>query len=104
MAEQKIEAAVSYSDSKNLWKVSAKSNSWFPIQLKKIARNFFEQARRSKFQILLVGCLNDKLFEQNFDAAVSCPDTKRPWKFWGKTELWFPKIKNGEIFSNRQEG
>ena len=57
LTEQKIYTASSCSDSKELWKGSEKSKPWFPIQHKKIGWIFLEQARRSKFQISLVGFL-----------------------------------------------
>ena len=53
--EQKNDTVVSCPDSEGLWKVSAKSESWFPIQPTKKWQNFFEQGRRSKFQISPVG-------------------------------------------------
>ena len=54
MTEQKVDTASSCPDSKELWKVSEESNSWFSIQPKKIGGIFFKQARRSKFQISMV--------------------------------------------------
>ena len=36
LTEQEIDLASSRTDSKELWKVSAKSKPWFPIQHKKI--------------------------------------------------------------------
>ena len=35
LLEEKMETSVSCPDSKELWKVSAKSEPWFPIQHKK---------------------------------------------------------------------
>ena len=52
---QKLDTTVSSPDSQGLCKVSAKSDSFFPIQPTKKCYNFFKQARRSKFQISLVG-------------------------------------------------
>ena len=50
-----------------------------------------KQARRSKFQILLV-CflLKDKLAEPEILTGVSCPDSEGLWEVWGKTESCFP--------------
>ena len=55
LTEQKIDTPSFCPDSKDLLKVSAKSISWFTIQLKKIRWFFLEQARKSKFQISSVG-------------------------------------------------
>ena len=52
---QKTDAAVSYPDTEGLWKISAKSELWFPIQLTQKWWNFLEQARAPKLQILLFG-------------------------------------------------
>ena len=34
-------------------------------------------------------CLKDKLVEQNFGIAVSCPDSEGLWKVSAKSESWF---------------
>ena len=34
-------------------------------------------------------CLKDKLLEQNFDTAVSCPDSEGLWKVSAKSESCF---------------
>ena len=36
LLEEKMDTSVSCADSKELWKVSAKSEPWFPLQYKKI--------------------------------------------------------------------
>ena len=36
LLEEKMDTSVSCPDSKELWKISAKSEPWFPIQHKKI--------------------------------------------------------------------
>ena len=54
---KKMDISVSCHDSEELWKVSAKSNSLFPIQPTKKCQNLLELARRSKFQISSVGFL-----------------------------------------------
>ena len=87
---QKTERAVYCPDTEGLLKVSAQSEWWFPIQPPKIGWISFEQARMSKFQIIGWFCLKDKLLEQNFDTAVSCPDTEGLWKVSAKSESWFP--------------
>ena len=51
---QKTDTAVSCPDTEGLWKVLAKSESWFPIQPTPKWSSFLEQARRSKIQISLV--------------------------------------------------
>ena len=48
---QKTDTAVFSPDTEGLWKVLAKSESWFPILLTPKWSSFLEQARRSKFQI-----------------------------------------------------
>ena len=53
--EEKMDTSVSCPDSEGLWKLSAKSDSWFPIQPIKKWQNFFEWVRRSKFQISSLG-------------------------------------------------
>ena len=91
MLEQKIDAAVSCPDTKEPWKVWGKTNSWFPILPKKNWVNFLRAGKKVKISNLIGWfCLKDKLLEQNVDTAVSCPDTKEPWKVWGKTDSWFP--------------
>ena len=55
LLERKTDAAASCPHTEGLWKVSAKSELWFPIQRTPKWRIFLEEARRPKFQILLVG-------------------------------------------------
>ena len=52
---QKTDTADSSTNTEGLWKVLAKSESWFPIQPTPKWSSFLEQARRSKFQISSVG-------------------------------------------------
>ena len=52
---QKMGTSVSCHDSEDLCKVSAEFESWFPIQPTTKCSNFFQQARRSKFQISSFG-------------------------------------------------
>ena len=53
--EKQMDTSVSCPDTERLWKVSAKSESWFPIQRTKKLWNFFEQVKRPKSQILSLG-------------------------------------------------
>ena len=55
LPEQKIDIAVSCPDTEELWKVSEKSELWFPIQPTQNSWNFFKQEGRSKFQISSIG-------------------------------------------------
>ena len=55
--EQKTDTTDSCLTVKGCAKVSAKSESWFPIQPTKKWQNFFKWVRRSKFQTSLVGFL-----------------------------------------------
>ena len=54
LLEQNIDIAVSSADTERLWKVLAKSESWFLIHSTPKWSSSLEQARRSKFQISLV--------------------------------------------------
>ena len=54
LLEQNTDTAVPSPDTEGLWKVSAKSESWFLIQPTQKWRIFLEEARRVKFQVLLI--------------------------------------------------
>ena len=91
LLEEKMDASVSCPDSKELRKVSAKSESWFPIQHKKNWVNFLWAGEKVKISNSIgCFCLKDKLPEQKTDTAVSCPDSKELWKVSAKSKPWFP--------------
>ena len=83
--------AISCFDSEGLWKVSAKSESWFPNQPTKRWVNFVragESDEISNFNGLF--CLKGNLLQpKSFTGGSSC-ETEGRWKVSAKTELWFP--------------
>ena len=61
------------------------SNSAYPKMVK-----FLRAGEKVKISnIIGCFCVKDKLLEQNFDTAVSCPDTEGLWKASAKSESWF---------------
>ena len=84
---QKTERAVYYCDTEGIWKVSAQSEWWFPIQPPKIWVNFVwagEKVKISKFIGLL--CIKDKLLGQKTETAINDPDTELLWKVSAQCE------------------
>ena len=78
LPEQKIYKAVSCPDSEGLCKISAKSESWFPIQPTQKMVTFLGASEKAKISNF-VGwfCLKDKLLWQKGDTAVLFPDSER---------------------------
>ena len=102
-----MDISVSCPDNERLWKVSTKSESWFPIKLTQKSWNFFEQARRPKFQISLVCFIFKKSnfegtelktrrqFSPKLFMALQCQNRKllcqyfaQAIYFLAKTNLW----------------
>ena len=53
--------------------------------------NFFRVREKVKiFNFIGFFFLKGKLVDPETFSGVSRPDTKGPWKVWGKTESWFP--------------
>ena len=57
LVEPKTVAGVLSDDTEKSWEVWGKTDSWFPIQLRKKS-NFLEKARRPKFQISSIGFIS----------------------------------------------
>ena len=81
LLEEKMDTSVSCPDSKELWKVSAKSEPWFPIQHKKNRVNFVRAGEAIKISNFVGGfSLKDKFLEQKLDTAVSSIHSEGLWK------------------------
>ena len=75
--EKKMDTSVSYHDSEGLWKISSKSESWFPIQLTQRWWNFPKL-------FMVLQCQNRKLVCQVFAQAIYLLAKTNLWnlKFW----------------------
>ena len=91
LLEPKRLAGVSSYDTEVSWQVWEKTDCWFPIQPRKKSANFLPASQRVEISDLMGWFfLKGTLVEPKTVRRVSCYDTERSWKVWGKSDNWFP--------------
>ena len=89
--DQKLDTFVFSHDSEELWKDSAKSESWFPIQPTKKLLKFLGAGEKVKISNFFSWFwLKDKLLIKKVDLSVSCHDSEELWKVSAKSDSLFP--------------
>ena len=106
LVDPKTVAGVSSYDTEVSWQVWGKTDTWFPVQPRKKSASFVPAIHRVKISNFIGWFfLEGTLFEPKTATRVSCYDTERPWKVWGKSDNWFliqPRKKSVNFLSEPQ--